>query len=143
MTQTADPTADYTAQLAVDAAPAAVFAALTTTTGLGGWWTAWTSVTGTGDEGGDVRFSFGGDDQLVVHVDAARPTVVAWSVEECAVLPDWAGTRPTFTMRPRPGGGTEINFHHIGLAPALECFGECRKGWDQYLANLQAYLATT
>lgn len=142
MTQPADLTADYTAQIIVDATPATVLEALTTTTGLAGWWTAWTSVTGSGDEGGELRFSFGGDDQLVLHVNAGRPTTVAWSVEQCAVLPDWAGTRPTFTMRARASGGTEIDFHHIGLAPALECFGECRKGWDQYLASLRTYLAS-
>lgn len=140
MTLTTD--ADYTAHFDVEAAPSAVLQALTTTAGVTSWWTAWTSVTGSGDEGGDLHFSFGGEDQLVVHVDAARPTAVAWSVHECAVLPDWAGTRPTFTMHPRPGGGTEVHFHHVGLGPALECFGVCRKDWDHYLAGLRAHLTT-
>ena len=142
MTQTAYPTTDYTAHFVVQADPATVFAAPTTRAGLAGWWTAWTSVTGSGAEGGEVRFPFGGHDQLVIHVDAARPNTVAWSVEECAVLPEWAGTRPTLTIRPLADGGTEIDFHHVGLAPALECFGECRNGWDQYLASLQVYLAS-
>ncbi len=45
-------------------------------------------------------------------------------------------------MRPSADDGTEIDFHHSGLAATLECYGEGCEGWDQHLARLQGYLAT-
>jgi len=86
---------------------------------------------------------FGDDDLLikVIRVDAARrPSTVAWTVLECAFLPDWVGTAPRFELSPRGTGGCEPRFRHRGLTPRPECFSSCRAGWDQYLASLHDYV---
>ena len=73
---------DYARRVHVDAAPEEVFAALTTLSGLAGWWTA---VSGVGAEGGELRFTFNDENPLVIHVDSARrPSSVIWSVRAWA-----------------------------------------------------------
>jgi len=136
-----DRDADYQAVVLFDAPPEAVFDALTAVAGLAGWWTSWTSVSGSGSEGGELRFVFGDEDSLIIHVDRARrPSVVAWTVLDSPIMPDWVGTRPRFELSPRGAGGCELRFRHQGLTPHLECFSTCRAGWDQYLASLHDYV---
>jgi len=130
-----DSDADYQAVVLFDTAPEAVFDALTTVSGLAGWWAP---VSGSGSEGGELRFVFG---DKVIRVDAARrPSTVAWTVLECAFLPDWVGTAPCFELSPRETGGCELRFRHRGLTPRLECFSSCEAGWGQYLASLHDYV---
>jgi uncharacterized protein YndB with AHSA1/START domain len=140
---------DYEAVVRFDAPPDRVYDALTTVAGLAGWWAP---VTGSGDEGGELRFVFSGaarvedltlaEDPLVIGVDTARrPARVAWTVLACDFLPDWVGTTPTFEMTPR-GTGSELRFRHLGLSPRLECFSSCSAGWDHHLASLRAYVET-
>jgi len=140
LASTNDGDADYQATVLFDALPEAVFNALTTTEGLAGWWAP---VSGSGAEGGELRFVFGDTDPVtkVIHVDQARrPSTVQWTVVECNVLPEWASTTPCFDLSPRETGGCELRFRHRGPAPRLECFSSCRAGWDQYLASLHDYV---
>ena len=97
----ADPSADYQKTIRVKAHPGALFDALTNVSGLAAWWTR---VTGSGDAGGELRFFFDSADPCVMHVDqATRPTSLQWTVTDCSFLPDWIGTRPTFTITPVDG----------------------------------------
>ncbi len=135
-----DSDTDYQAVAPFDAPPEAVFDALTTVSGLASWWAP---VSGSGAEGGELRFVFGDADPLVkvIRVDEARrPSTVAWTVLECTFLPDWVGAAPRFELSPRGAGGCELRFRHRGLTPQLECFSACRAGWDQYLASLRSYV---
>lgn len=50
------------------------------------------------------------------------------------------GTRPTFTITPAQGDGTELHFRHHGLTPELECIEMCTLGWNSYLASLRQYV---
>jgi uncharacterized protein YndB with AHSA1/START domain len=78
---------------------------------------------------------------LVIHVDeATRPSAVRWTVTDCPFLPDWIGTRPTFTITPLGGGASELHFHHHGLSQELECIEMCTRSWDHYMASLRDYL---
>ena len=73
---------------------------------------------------------------LVIHVDeATRPTAVRWTVTDCPFLPDWVGTRPTFTIAAVGGGESELDFRHHGLTPELPCFDMCRPSWDHFIAK--------
>jgi len=129
---------DYTKRMHFDAPPEAVFDALTTLSGLAGWWAP---VSGSGTEGGELRFTMGYQEPLVIHVDTARrPATVIWSVLACAFLPDWVGTTPSFTLSPADTGGCDFQFQHRGLTPQLECYSECRKGWDHFLPSLREYV---
>jgi uncharacterized protein YndB with AHSA1/START domain len=130
--------ADYQTTIRVKASPDALFDALTTVTGLAAWWNP---ATGSGETGGELRFIMNAPEPLVIHVDeASRPASVRWSVIDCPFLPDWVGTRPTFTITQIDGGASELHFHHQGLSEELECIDMCTRSWDHYMKSLRDYL---
>lgn len=134
----ADSSSDYQKQIRINAPAVALFDALTSLTGLAGWWAR---ATGSGEAGGELKFFFDMTDPCVMHVDqATRPTLVRWTVTECRFLPEWVGTHPTFTITPDGRGACELYFRHEGLTPALDCIDVCTRGWNHFLASLHAYV---
>jgi uncharacterized protein YndB with AHSA1/START domain len=116
-----------------------VFDALTSLSGLAGWWSP---VTGSGTEGGELRFRCPRVDPLVIAVDAAeRPRTVTWTVVSYPLNPDWVGTRITFSLTTSPNG-TRLKFRHQGLTARLEYYTECSRGWDYVLPSLRDYVET-
>lgn len=133
----AEAAGDYEKTIRVQAHPDTLFDALTTVAGLAAWWT---DVTGSGDTGGELRFSFDSPEPCVMHVDqATRPSSVQWTVTSCGFLPDWVDTRPTFTIAAVGGGESELRFRHEGLTAELECIAQCTRGWDHFLESLRRY----
>ena len=132
-------TTNYQTSMRVKASPDAVFEALTTVTGLAAWWNP---ATGSGQTGGELRFVRNAPEPLVIHVDeATRPTSVRWTVTDCPFLPDWIGTRPTFTITPADGGTSELHFRHHGLTQELECIDICTRSWNHFImTSLRDYL---
>jgi len=129
---------DYQTTIRVKALPDALFDALTTVTGLAAWWNP---VTGSGEAGGELRFIMNAPEPLVIHVDeATRPTLVRWTVIDCPFLPDWIGTRLTFTITPVDGETCELRFHHQGLSKELECIDMCTRSWNHYMTSLRDYV---
>ena len=125
------------ATVATIAAPAArVFEALTTLDGLAGWWTP--AVTGSPLAGGELTFRFG-DQRVVMRVDRADPAGVRWLCIEHNALDEWPGTTLTFDLRSQDDDTTVLTFRHIGLVPALDCYGHCEQGWDRFMGSLAAY----
>jgi uncharacterized protein YndB with AHSA1/START domain len=142
MTNTERPSAttDYQTRIRVKGSPDAVFDALTTPTGLAAWWNP---ASGSGDAGGELRFIMNAPEPLVMHVDeATRPTSVQWTVTACPFLPDWEGTRPTFTITRVDGDTSELHFRHHGLSEELECIDMCTRSWDHYMTSLRGYVET-
>jgi uncharacterized protein YndB with AHSA1/START domain len=134
----AEASADYQKTTRVKASPGALFDALTTVSGLTAWWTR---ATGSGDAGGELKFFMNASEPLLIHVDqATRPTSVQWSVTDCPFLPDWVGTRPTFTITPIDGDASALQFRHHGLTPELDCIEQCTRGWDHFLTSLREYV---
>lgn len=130
---------DYQSGLTLTASADAVFDALTAIEGLSGWWT---SVTGDGLTGGELTFSFGPAALAVMRVDAAERGVgVRWTNVACH-LEDWVGTTLRFDIEAMPAGGTELRFRHAGLTPRLECYSDCKSGWDHFIPSLRAYVET-
>ena len=130
---------DYEANLTLAAPTDVVFDALTTTDGLAAWWTP---VTGDGHAGGELTFSFGPAAQAVMRVDAAERGVgVRWTNVAC-VQEDWVGTTLHFDIEQAAEGGTALHFRHAGLTPRLECFADCKSGWDHFIPSLRAYTET-
>ena len=128
-------TTDYQTTIRVNASPDALFAMLTTTTGLAAWWNP---ATGSGEAGGELRFIMNAPEPLVIHVDeATRPTSVRWTVTECPFLRDWEGTRPTFTIKPVDRDSSELHFRHHGLNQELECIDMCTRSWNHYMTSLR------
>ncbi|MDQ6901026.1 MAG: SRPBCC domain-containing protein [Candidatus Dormibacteraeota bacterium] len=129
---------DYESTLFVKAPAAEVFDALTTLAGLASWWT---SVSGSGLRGGRLSFMFN-DSPLILRVDEAeRPATVRWTVLESAPTPEWVGTAVTFELMPQ-AEGCELSFRHRGLTPRLECYNDCKNGWDHFLPSLRQYVET-
>jgi uncharacterized protein YndB with AHSA1/START domain len=129
---------DYQTTIRVNATPDALFDALTSVTGIGAWWNP---ATGSGETGGELRLVMSAPEPLVIHVDEAiRPALVRWSVSECAFLPDWIGTRPTFTITAIDSGTSELHFHHVGLSDGLDCIDICSRSWDHYMNSLRDYV---
>ena len=122
----------------MNASPDALFDTLTTVTGLAAWWNP---ATGSGETGGELRFVMNAPEPLVIHVDeATRPTSVRWTVTDCPFLPDWIGTRPTFSITPVDGDTSELHFRHQGLSEELECIDMCTRSWNYYMTSLRDYL---
>jgi uncharacterized protein YndB with AHSA1/START domain len=129
---------DYQTTIRIHASTDALFDALTTVTGLASWWNP---ATGSGETGGELRFTMNAPEPLVIHVDeATRPTAVRWIVTDCPFLPEWVGTRPTFTITPIDAGTSELHFHHGGLHDELECIDMCTRSWDHYMGSLRDHL---
>jgi uncharacterized protein YndB with AHSA1/START domain len=131
---------DYEQTVIVHAGPDAVFDALTTLSGLTAWWSP---VSGSGEAGGELSFIMNAAEPCVMRVDvAARPALVQWTCISCDFLPDWVGTRPTYTIIPLEDGTTEVRFRHIGLTPNLECIDMCTSGWNHFIPSLRDYVET-
>jgi uncharacterized protein YndB with AHSA1/START domain len=125
--------ADYQTTIRVKASPDALFDALTTVTGLAEWWNP---ATGSAETGGELRFIMNAPQPLVIHVDeATRPTSVRWTVTDCPFLPDWVGTRPTFTITPVDSDTTELHFRQYGLNDELDCIDMCTRSWNHYIGT--------
>jgi uncharacterized protein YndB with AHSA1/START domain/ketosteroid isomerase-like protein len=133
------PTTDsFTADVRYAASPAAVYDALATPGGTGGWW----STDGDGDAaaiaGGRIRLNWSDDDHVVFRVDSAeRPAALRWTcvAQHDRNLPrpdEWVGTSVIFSLT-ADSEGTLLQFEHQGLTAKLDCFGLCRDGWDFFL----------
>jgi uncharacterized protein YndB with AHSA1/START domain len=129
---------DYQVQLDIRASVDDVFDALTTLHALGAWWTP---VEGSGLAGGELTFTFGPGSTAVMRVDAAERGVgVVWTNIAC-MMGDWVGTSIHFDLTPSPSGGTELDFRHVGLTPKLECYNDCKSGWDHFIpTSLRDYV---
>jgi uncharacterized protein YndB with AHSA1/START domain/ketosteroid isomerase-like protein len=131
--------AGYWAEISLGAPRQRVFDALTTLEGLAGWWAS--TARGSGSVGGQFELGFAGlDEKITMRVDAALISgSVAWTCLGHTGLPDWDGTKIIFTLADHDGDTTELSFRHVGLVPALECYDQCRAGWEQFLSSLRSY----
>lgn len=55
---------------------------------------------------------------------------------------EWTGTEMIFRLSATGAGKTRLDFEHIGVCPALECYAMCARGWRHFLGSLQHYLET-
>lgn len=130
---------DYEAHIVTAVSADDVFDALTTLEGLSAWWTR---ATGDATTGGEITFHFSPEAKAVMHVDDAQRGVgVRWTTTDC-VVEDWVGTTQHFQIDALPDGGTEVRFRHEGLTPKLECYADCKNGWDHFIPSLRSYLDT-
>ncbi len=130
---------DYTTRVTFRAPRERVFDAIATTGGVRGWWT--TSVCGSGGAGGELRLEFEGlDEHIVLLIEKAnRPFAVQWSCLVHSGLPEWVGTKMMFDLVEHTPSECELSFRHMGLTPKLECYDDCRLGWDHFLMSLVEY----
>jgi uncharacterized protein YndB with AHSA1/START domain len=131
----------------VDAVPSSVYAALTTAAGLRGWWTRDCDVAA--GVGATLRFRFGANHKTMQVEALVADREVRWLCTGAHIAcgdftrrDEWVGTRIVFRLAPLDDGQrTRLEFEHVGLVPALECYDLCRGGWDHFLRSLQQHAA--
>jgi uncharacterized protein YndB with AHSA1/START domain len=130
----------YTKTLIVEATAKDVFHALSDPDAITSWWSA-ALTTGSGHTGGELHITFGTEEQpTVMRVLAAHdPDVVIWYAAASPLVPEWVGTRLTFTMT-AAADGCRLDFAHHGLLPALECFDHCATDWGHFLFRICEYV---
>ncbi|MFI9558953.1 SRPBCC domain-containing protein [Nonomuraea endophytica] len=126
---------DILHRVGIKAPASAVYAALTTTDGLAGWWT-----TDTRDMGDDViafRFGAGGFDMKVVELQPDKR--VLWEVVEGPK--EWIGTHVVWDLD-RADDQTIILFKHEGWAEPVEFMHHCSTKWAVFLMSLKSLVET-
>jgi uncharacterized protein YndB with AHSA1/START domain len=127
---------DIRHRISVKAPQEQVHRALTTTEGIGSWWTQ--DIEGDGGEGGKLRLSFGGGDrQLALEVVRVTPDLIEW---RCLEGPDeWLPTTFTFELE-REAGETTVLFTNAGWVEAVPFTHHCTTKWGSYFLGLKSLL---
>ena len=133
--------------LVIEADPATVYAALATPEGLRGWWTQDCDVQTR--VGATMHFRFG-PNHKAMRIEKLEPvSEVRWRCTEAHIAAgqlarrdEWVGTQLVFRLTPHANGHTRLDFEHIGLVPALECYRLCNDGWRYFLCSLQQFIET-
>src|SRR5579862_5514855 len=91
-------TDDYTYEMQVDVPAPLIVEAVTDGTEIGRWWTV---VTGSERRADEVRLFIGDGAPFVFFTLEHTPGTgeVTWTVTDCAVMADWVGTQPTFSVQ--------------------------------------------
>ena len=79
-------------------------------------------------------------------VEVVPQKKIVWLVTDCYLhwlkdKTEWTNTKLSFEISTE-NDETKILFTHIGLAPEVECYNDCRKGWDQYIKDSLLKLIT-
>ncbi|MGI8870795.1 MAG: SRPBCC family protein [Mycobacteriales bacterium] len=66
---------------------------------------------------------------------------VVWKIDHARLAfvedhDEWSGTRIVFDIKPT-ADGTTVTFTHDGLAPTVECFEACSRGWRLCMTSLK------
>ena len=70
-----------------------------------------------------------------------------WQVTDCNLdrlhdKKEWNGTTVVWDISSDDGGTTRVHMTHVGLVPGVECYDECKRGWDFCVGkSLQKLLA--
>jgi uncharacterized protein YndB with AHSA1/START domain len=132
----------YRKSLVLEAGPAIVYAALATPEGLRGWWSQDSDIAT--DVGGTSHLRFGRTykDMRIDNLEPGRE--VRWTCTGAHIATgdltrrdEWVGTQVVFRLLPDAQGHTLLEFEHVGLVPALECYDLCDDGWRYFLDSLR------
>ncbi len=127
---------DFTTTITVDRSPKEVFDAINN---VRGWWSG--TIEGSTDKLG-ATFKYRYED---IHRSSQKITElipgkkVVWHVEDSYLdfikdKTEWNGTDIVFDIA-KKDNKTELRFTHVGLVPALECYGDCAEGWSFYIKD--------
>lgn len=123
-------------QITIDAAPRAVLAALTTESGLRGWWT--NDVVARPEVGSVAEFGFG-NRATVFRMKLAElgPARVVW---DCLGDQDeWRGTRLAWDLA-ADDKATILRFRHAGWARDDGWFALCNTTWGALMHRLKDHV---
>jgi uncharacterized protein YndB with AHSA1/START domain len=134
-----DASADYHADVTINAPLDAVFAAVSSVEGLSGWWA--TDTSGSPEPGDELRFTFP-DGVAVMRVVDRAPALERWTCLGHTGEPEWEHTTVTFALTEVAPAVTRLQFTHGGLRPQLDCYDHCSAGWTYLMRSLAAYAET-
>ena len=135
---------NFTTTLLVDQTPGEVFNAVTN---VRGWWSE--AIDGDTDKLG-AEFTF---HHKNLHRTSHKITEfvpgkkVVWHTTESHInfvkdKNEWKDTDVVFEIT-KKGDKTELRFTHIGLVPAIACYGDCSGAWGFYINDSLKDLITT
>ena len=124
-------------QVPIDADPAKVYAALSTSDGNRGWWTADSRVEQ--KVGGKAEFGF--DKRgMVFRMSVDKLTPGKEVVMSChGDHPEWDGTKLTWTIA-NDGDQTFVRFTHSGWKSMTEFCASCNSMWGNLLFRLKQFV---
>lgn len=136
---------DYTTSFVVDQSPEVVFAAVNNPRL---WWTENIDGSMGYRPGAEFKVQFGDIHYSAQKIIEIRPyEKVVWHVTEANLSftkdrAEWKDTDIVFEIAEKDGK-TELRFTHIGLVPAIECYGACSDAWRLYINTSLYNLITT
>lgn len=137
---------NYTTSILVDQAPAEVFAAIRNTRT---WWTGQPGVSGSTDQLGDEFTYRYGDVHYSTHkiTEMVADRKIVWHTTDSLLSfvtekSEWSGTDIVFEIT-KQGDQTKVRFTHVGLVPAVQCYGDCSGAWGYYINECLRSLITT
>jgi hypothetical protein len=102
------------------------------------WWA--TDFKGKSQKPGDVFTVHFGETSVTFKIlEVVRGKRIEWKVTDC-YLPwlkdkkEWNNTILDWDISNQEGS-TQINFTHIGLVPQLECYNDCKEGWNFHIGE--------
>jgi uncharacterized protein YndB with AHSA1/START domain len=125
----------------VAATPEGVYAALTTSAGIAGWWTTRVEGDPPADPHGIVELTFGPGYRLDMQVADLEPSrLVHW---ECVAGADpWLGSHLRFELAGHDGG-TRVRFwHRYATDPDDDTFGGANFHWADAMDSLRGHCET-
>lgn len=134
---------DYHCEIAAPVTASAAFAAIAR---VSDWWAK--NFEGRAEQLNDAFTVRWGETFVTFRITEIVPNAkVVWTVTDCHLgflkdTTEWTGTAAVFEVA-QSGDRTTIQFAHLGLVPAIECYEACEKGWDQHVkGSLLALLST-
>ena len=128
--------ADIFQDFPIKATPARVFEAVSTPSGLDGWWTKRSS--GKAAEGEEYQLWFGPRYDWRARVARSVPGAL-FELEIVRADDDWQGTRVRFHLEPREDA-TWVQFAHTGWPSANEHYRTSAHCWALYIRILRRRL---
>jgi hypothetical protein len=135
---------NFTTSFSVKQTPKKVFDAINN---VRGWWSE--EIEGSTDKlGGEFTFHCEDLHRSTQKITELVPgKKVIWHVLDSHInfvkdKTEWNDTDIVFEIT-KKDGRTELRFTHVGLVPALECYGDCSGGWGFYINDSLRRLNTT
>jgi hypothetical protein len=106
-------------------------------TNVRGWWSE--EIDGKTDTLGAVfKFRYQDLHRTTQKITELVPgKKVVWHITQSQInfvkdKAEWKGTDVVFEIT-KKGDKTELRFTHVGLVPAVECYGQCAGAWGFYI----------
>ena len=122
----------------INAKPAEVLTALTTTDGFRHWWTDDAEVGR--DIGAPAIFRFG-TIEVTFLIDRIDRHGIEMTCVDHKNYPEWLDTHLAFRVTP-DGEGAYVDMLHDGFRDKNGCYAQCVERWNHYLTSLRAYCET-